>query len=173
MRKLIIPPQLQQIFDYIKSKKGILAEVPLPEITEMPNYNQFLRVKDNNIALSNHYLKIIPKRTLIHKVTGEDLDLNLPVFEWLLTENSVSSWVDSATGERMLFDVVEVDEEENETPVLDEEGNQVKEPYKIKSLQYLEFLVENLKYKEILALFTKQYKDDIELTDPTFFTRLK
>ena len=107
MRKLIIPPQLQQIFDYIKSKKGILAEVPLPEITEMPNYNQFLRVKDNNIALSNHYLKIIPKRILIHKVTGEDLDLNLPLFEWLLTENSVSSWVDSATGERMLFDVVE------------------------------------------------------------------
>ena len=173
MRKLIIPPQLQQIFDYIKSKKGILAEVPLPEITEMPNYNQFLRVKDNNIALSNHYLKIMPKRILVHKVTGEDLDLNLPVFEWLLTENSFSSWVDSATGERMLFDVVEVDEEENETPVLDEEGNQVKEPYKIKSLQYLEFLVENLKYKEILALFTKQYKDDIEITDPTFFTRLK
>ena len=173
MRKLIIPPQLQQVFDYIKSKKGILAEVPLPDITEMPNYNQFLRVKDNNISLSSHYLKIIPKRILVHKVSGEELDLNLPVFDWTLGDYSVSSWIDSATGERMLFDVVEVDEEGNETPVLDEEGNQVKEAYKIKSLQYLEFLVENLKYKEILALFTKQYKDDIELEDATYFTRLK
>ena len=173
MKKLIIPIELQQVFDYIKSKKGILAEVPLPEITEMPNYNQFLRVKDNNIALSSHYVKVIPKRILLHKVSGDELDLNLPVMDWTLNDSSESSWVDSAMGERILFDVVEVDDDGIETPVLDEEGNQLKEAYKIKSLQYLEFLVENLKYKEIFELFTKQYKDDIELTDPTFFTRLK
>ena len=74
IKEQILPADIQAIVDSIKEEKLILAEVLLPEIEGRPDYDQYLRVEDMNMALSVCYLKLIPKRILIHKVTKEELD---------------------------------------------------------------------------------------------------
>lgn len=160
-----IPPELQQQINYINSQVLILAEVQLDEIIDMPNYNQVLRVKDNNIALSHEYLKICPKRILIHKTTNEELDLNLPVPNWERTGSDVAAIVDG-NGQRIL---VETDYFDDENVLIETKQEAVLVPI----LKYLMLMIKVKKYAEIFALFTDQYVNDTKEIDPDYFKRLK
>lgn len=163
------------MIDLIESQELILAEVQLDEITAMPEYNQVLRVRDNNIALSVGYLKIIPKRILVHKTTGEEIDLNLPVPNWEKKDTDEAALLDE-TGERILiptnyYDDVVVDEETGETEEqLVETKNEV---VLVPILKYLMMMVKEKKYYEIFQLFTNQYVDDIKAEDADYFKRLR
>ncbi len=175
IRQQIIPSPIQSIIDQIEQQKLILAEIPLPDIPAMPEYNQVLRVQDNNIALSISYLKINPKRILIHKETGEELDLNLPVPLWEKNAHDMAAIVDEA-GERILVettysDYVVIDEETGEPELQVIETKQ--EPVLVHVLQYLMLMISQYKYKEVFAMFTQQYIADTLAEDETYYTRLR
>lgn len=173
-REQEIPEQLQQLVNIINAQDYILAQVDLPDVIAMPDYRQVLRVQDNNIALSCEYLKISPKRILIHRTTGEELDLNLPVPLWEKTGEDVASLVDE-TGERILvptnyYDDVVVNEESGETEL--RIIKTINEPLTVPVLKYLMFIISQKKYKEVFQLFTQQYIADTMLNDTTFYNRL-
>lgn len=164
-KEQIIPIEIQELIGLINSENLILAEVELDEITAMPDYKQVLRVKDVNIALTVDYLKVNPKRLLIHKTTGEELDLNLPVPNWEKTGSDMMALVDE-NGERMLF----------ETNYYDDEGifvETTQEVALVPTLKYLMRMISQLKFKEIFRLFTAQYVNDIKEVDADYFSRLK
>ena len=175
MRKeQIIPIEIQDQLDIIESQQLVLAEIEIDEIELMPTHRQVLRVRDNNIALSQSYLKITPKRILIDKITGEELDLNLPVINWERTGSDLASLVDEY-GERVL---VETNYYED---VFDEEGEFVEEiltettqePVMTNVLKYLMLMIKSKKYVEIFELFTTQYISDTKEIDINFFKRLQ
>lgn len=171
----IIPQPIQEQIDAINNEMLILAEVELDEITGMPDYQQVLRVLDNVAALSQEYFKVIPKRILIHKVTGQELDLNLPVPDWTKTGNDVSALINESTGERVLveqntYDDVVIDEETGET---EEQLISTEEvPVLVPTLKYLRNIIKRLKYHEAFGVFTVQYVNDIKAVDPDYFKRL-
>ncbi len=160
-----INAQLQAQIDLINSQNLILAEVELDEITAMPDYRQVLRVQDNNIALSIGYLKVLPKRILIHKTTGEEIDLKLPVPDWEKTAADEMALVDE-NGERILVETNYFDDE-------DELVETTQEVVLVPTLKYLNLMIKVKKYAEIFQLFTEQYVNDIKALDADYFTRLK
>ena len=100
----IIPAQVQGLIDVINSQDLVLAEVPLDTlIIDGVEHEQILRVKDVNIALFVEFLKVNPKRILINKVSGAEIDLNLPGPDWTKTGADMMALVDE-NGERMLFE---------------------------------------------------------------------
>ena len=182
----IIPAQVQGLIDVILNQDLKLAEVTLDPITiDGVEYEQILRVKDVNIALSAEYLKVCPKRILINKVTGEEKDLNLSVPEWTKTGQDMMALVDE-NGERMLFetkhfDNVEVtagyyDEETQEyiPAVYEEQLIETKQEVKlVPTLKFLMLMIGSKAFKTIFEMFTLQYVSDIEAENPNFFKELK
>ncbi|GEM_PF-2508743 len=184
-RQQNIPAPVQQLIEQIEQQDLILAEVSLPEIPAMPDYDQILRVQDNNIALSIGYLKINPKRILVHKTTGEELDLNLPVPLWEKNEHDVAALVDEQ-GERILVDTNYYDNVETAAGYYDEETQEYipavyeeqlietkQEPVLVHVLKYLMLIISQKKYKEVFAMFTQQYIADTLAEDPTYYSRLR
>lgn len=104
--------QAEQLKAMLESLPVKLAEILLPEIEDMPNHNQVLRVANVNIAISVDFIQITPKRILINKTDGKELDLNLFVPEWIIKKESQTSHVD-ANGNRILYDREWVDNEGN------------------------------------------------------------
>ena len=177
-RQQIIPEQLQNLVTYIESKDLILAQVQLPEITELPEYNQFMRVQDINIALSQGHLKIIPCRVLVHKTNGTELKLNLHVPDWEKSANDLTSVLDE-DGNRIMIPATysdyvtpepteEVPEPEAVLQVIETKN----EPVLVHTLKYLITVIENKKFKEAMELFTQQFVDDEILLNPNAFKEL-
>ena len=164
-REQNIPQETLGLIDLINTQELILAKVQLPDLTEMPNYNQFLIVKDNNIALSIGYLKVLAKRILIHKTSGEELDLNLPVPDWERTESDFASLVNPATGERLLFETNYYDDEDNLVETTQED-------YKVPVLHYLKLMISQMPYASVFQSFTMQYVADVEAAVPNYFSML-
>lgn len=175
----MLPPELDGLVSYIEEKEEILAQVLLPEIEDLPDYEQYLRVQDINIALSQKHLKIIPYRVLIHKVTQKELKLNLPVPDWTKSASDLTSLIDPETGDRILVPTQyseyvtpePTQENPNPEPVLTviETKN---EPYLVPILKYLITIVENKKFLEAMELFTKQFIADEQAVNPDVFTKL-
>ncbi len=178
-RTPMLTPQLEGLVSYIMEKEEILAQVQLPEIEDLPDYEQFLRVQDINIALSQQHLKIIPYRVLVHKVTGKELKLHLPVPDWTKTASDLTSVIDPDTGERILVpyeysDYVTPEATEdnpNPEPVLTVIETKEK-PYLVPTLKYLITIVENKKFLEAMELFTAQFIADEQAVNPDVFTKL-
>ena len=61
----------------------------------MPNHDQVLRVRDINVAICADYVGLTPRRILVDKESGEEIDLNLFVPKWEITGSSVSSHVNA------------------------------------------------------------------------------
>lgn len=182
----IIPAQVQGLIDVINSQYLVLAEVPLDTlIIDGVEHEQVLRVKDVNIALSVEFLKVNPKRILINKDTGAEIDLNLPVPDWTKKGSDIMALVDE-NGERMLFetkyyDDVEVtagyydeDTEEYIPPVYEEQLIETKQEVKlVPTLKFLMLMVGSKVFKVIFELFTYQYVNDIKAESPDYFKNLK
>lgn len=173
----IIPEQIQGLIDLIESQTLTLAEVPLPDIAEMPDYSQVLRVEDNIIALSQGYLKVNPVRVLIHKTTGTEIkDMNLPVPDWERRSSDLAALVDEATGERMLFETNYYEmQEDPESPgqMIEVLVNTEMEPYHVPVLQYLKLMITAKPYSEVFETFTMQYIADVEAVAPGYFSMLR
>lgn len=87
--------QAQGLKQMLETLPVILAEVPLPEIEDRPNHKQILRVRDINVAVCVNYVGITPRRILVHKVTGVELDPNLYVPKWEITASNFSAHVNN------------------------------------------------------------------------------
>ena len=177
-REQIIPLQLQGLVTYIASKELILAQVLLPQITDLPEYHQYMRVQDINIALSQGHLKIIPCRVLVHKTNGTELKLNLPVPDWEKSATDLTSILDD-DGNRIMIPTTyrdyitpeptdEVPEPEPVLTVIETKD----EPVLVHTLKYLITVIENKKFIEAMELFTQQFVDDEILLNPNAFKTL-
>lgn len=176
--------QAQGLKSMLETLPVILAEIPLPEIEDMPNYNQVLRVKDINVATSVNFVCLTPKRILIHKTTGEEIDLNLFVPKWEITGSSVSShvnengerefyemeWFDDETGEVVTTETVigigedgEAFSEEKDLGVLEDEV------FLMPSIPYLMFFTQQTKLPLLIQMFSSQFISDYA----DVWTRLK
>lgn len=168
--------QAQGLKQMLETMPVILAEIPLPEIPAMPHHNQVLRVRDINIAICANYVGLTPKRILIDKESGEEIDLNLFVPKWEITENSVSSHV-NAQGEREYYEMEWYDDETNEVVTtqnvevgVDEEGNPILEEqpleelidevFLISSIPYLMFFTKQVKLPNLIQMFSSQFVND-------------
>lgn len=175
-REQIIPTPTQNLINLIEGQNLILAEVQLDGITTMPDYDQFLRVEDNIIALSQGYLKVIPKRILKHKVTGEIIDnLNLPVPNWERRLHDEAALVDEATGDRLLFVTnyyENIPDPENEEGTIEVLVETKQEPYLVPVLNYLKLMISVKPYSEVFETFVHQYVNDIKSIYPDFFTTI-
>lgn len=177
-REQTIPALLQGLVTYIESKELILAQVLLPEITDLPDYDQFLRVQDINIALSQGHLKIIPYRVLIHKTNGSELKLNLHVPDWTKSASDVTSILDE-DGNRIMIPATysqyvtpEPTEEVPEPEPVLEVVETKDEPVLVNTLKYLITVIENKKFIEAMEMFTQQFVDDEILLNPNAFKTL-
>lgn len=168
--------QIQELKAELENLPVILAEISLPEIPTMPNYNQILRIRDINVAICTNYVGLTPKRILIDKESGEEIDLNLFVPKWEITENSVSSHV-NAQGEREYYEMEWYDDETNEAVTtqnvevgVDEEGNPILEEqpleelidevFLISSIPYLMFFTKQVKLPNLIQMFSSQFVND-------------
>ncbi len=174
----MLPPELQGLVEYINEKEEILAQVELPEIEDLPDYHQYLRVQDINIALSQKHLKIIPYRVLVHKVSGQELKLNLPVPDWTKSASDLTSIIDE-NGDRVMIPAVYKDWVTPEPTEEDPEPQPVltvietkNEPVLVPTLKYLITIVENKKFLEAMELFTAQFVADEQAVNPDVFTKL-
>lgn len=181
-REQILPPEIQGLINLIESQKLILAEVELDDITEMPDYRQVLRVEDNIIALSQGYLKVAPKRVLIHKTNNTEItSLNLPVPNWERRVSDMAALVNEETGERLLFETnyyetqnnPDYDPEDPESPeTIEVLVNTEMEPYHVPVLQYLKLMISVKPYSEVFETFVNQYVTDVEAQVPGYFSML-
>lgn len=178
IREQILPPELQGLVEYINEKEEVLAQVELPEIEDLPDYHQYLRVQDINIALSQKHLKIIPYRVLVHKTSGQELRLNLPVPDWTKTASDLTSIIDE-NGDRVMIPAVYKDwvtpnaTEESPNPEPELQIIETKdEPVLVPTLKYLITIVENKKFLEAMELFTAQFVADEQAVNPNVFTKL-
>lgn len=182
----IIPAQVQGLIDVILNQDLKLAEVALDSITiDGVEYEQVLRVKDVNIALSAEYLKVNPKRILINTITGEEKDLNLSVPDWTKTGQDMMALVDE-NGERMLFETKYYDDvlvqegwydeelQQDIPPVYEEQLIETKQEVKlVPTLKFLMLMVGSKVFRTIFEMFTHQYVNDIKSENPNFFKELK
>lgn len=164
-REQIIPEALQLQIDAINAQELIIAQIDLPEITAMPDYNQVIRIQDSIINLTDFTFIPKPKRILIHKTTGEELDLNLKVPEWNINRFSVASLV-NAQGKRVLVETNYYNDE-------DELVETKQEPVHVNTLQYLTLLAHQVPLPALFGTFLQQYVEDEEEKDFLIFTRLK
>lgn len=179
IREQILPPHIQAMVDAVNAEKLILAEVLLPQIDDMPEYDQYFRVEDMNIALSGKYLKLIPTRVLVHKVSKYELNLNLPVPNWEKLAIDITALIDDETGNRILVPATyseyitpePTEENPNPEPVLTVIETK-DEPVLVPTLQYLLFIIKNKKLLEAIELFTIQFIEDEQLVNPDVFKTL-
>lgn len=175
-REQVIPTAIQNLINLIEGQNLILAEVQLDGITSMSDYDQFLRVEDNIIALSQGYLKILPRRILKHKITGEIIDnLNLPVPNWERRLHDMAALVDEETGERLLFETNYYEmqpDPENEGGTIEVLVETKQEPYLVPVLQYLKLMISIKPYSEVFETFVHQYVNDIKSVFPDYFTTI-
>lgn len=175
-REQIISPQIQDLINLVDSQKLILAEVDLPDLTDMPDYRQVLRVEDNIIALSQGYLKIMPNRVLIHKSTGQEIaNLNLQVPNWERRSSDMAAIVNEITGERLLFETYYYEmqpDPENPEVQIEVLVETKLEPYLVPVLQYLKLMISAKPYSSVFETFILQYIADVESQVPGFFTML-
>lgn len=176
--------QAQGLKQMLESLPVILAEIPLPEIPAMPNYNQVLRVRDINVAICADYVGLTPKRILVDKESGEKIDLNLYVPKWEITGSSVSSHV-NAQGEREFYEMEYFDDETGEAVTTEtisgigEDGEVfteekeleplVDEAFMMPSIPYLMFFTQKIKLPVLIEMFSHQFVSD----NMDVWTRLK
>lgn len=176
--------QAQGLKQMLENLPVILAEISLPEITAMSNHNQVLRVRDINVAICADYVGLTPRRILVDKESGEEVDLNLFVPKWEITGSSVSShvnaegereyyemeWFDDETGEVVISETIsgisedgEVFTEEKELEPLEDEA------FMMPSIPYLMFFTQQVKLPSLIQMFSHQFvSDNIEV-----WTKLK
>lgn len=177
--------QAQGLKQMLENLPVILAEIPLPEITAMPNHNQVLRVRDINVAICADYVGLTPRRILIDKNTREEIDLNLFVPKWEITGSSISSHVNE-NGEREFYEMEWFDDELEQVVTtqmvqtgMDEEGNPILEEQPLEqladevflmpSIPYLMFFTQQVKLPVLIEMFSHQFvSDNMEV-----WTRLK
>ncbi|QTV06069.1 hypothetical protein [Faecalibacter bovis] len=163
-REQIIPQEDQQLIAAIENTKLQLVELPLPDMVDNPNYRQVIRVQDVIINLSEGYFKAIPKRILIHKITGAAMDLNLKVPNLERFKYDIAALVD-ANGTRKLYETNYYNEE-------DELVETKQEPKHVNCVQYLTFLSSVQALPQLFTAFIQQYIDDEQAVDPLIFTKL-
>lgn len=168
--------QAQGLKQMLETLPVILAEIPLPEIPAMPNHNQVLRVRDINVAICADYVGLTPRRILIDKESGEEIDLNLFVPKWEITGSSVSSHV-NAEGEREYYEMEWFDDETGEVVTtkivsgLGEEYGEVfteeqpleplaDEVFLMPSIPYLMFFTQQIKLPILIQMFSAQFVTD-------------
>lgn len=177
MRKeQILTPEAQGLINLIESQKLILAEVDLPDLIEMPDYRQVLRVEDNIIALSQGYLKVAPKRVLIHKTNNTEItSLNLPVPNWERRVSDMAALVNEETGERLLFETNYYEmqpDPENEGEMIEVLVETTMEPFQVPVLKYLKLMISQRPYSQVFETFVEQYVTDVEAQVPGYFSML-
>ena len=163
----------------------ILAEIPLPEIPAMPHHNQLLRVRDINVAICANYIWITPKRILIDKESGEEIDLNLFVPKWEIGEGTVNDYIDS-NGNKQYYEMEWFDDETNEVvttqPVIvgqTEDGEDILEDeilpvledevFELPTIPYTMYLAKQILLPDLIEIFSKNF---IEL-NAGVWTRIK
>lgn len=173
-REQLIPQEIQYLIDLINNQKLILAEIELDEVTAMPDYRQVLRVCDTNIPLSANFFKATPKRILIHKIDGSELDLNLQVPNWERKESDIMALTDDI-GNRLLFETNYYDTIFNEETQEDEEVlvETKQEVCSVPTLKCLIFMSKQYPLISLFEKFTHQYVSDMKLEDEDYFKRLK
>lgn len=176
--------QAQGLKQMLETLPVILAEIPLPEITAIPNHKQVLRVRDINVAICADYVGLTPRRILVNKESGEEVDLNLFVPKWEITGSSVSShvneqgereyyemeWVNDE-GEVVTTQMVEVGTDENGEPILEEQPLEplADEVFLMPSIPYLMMFTKQIVLPDLIETFSHQFVDD----NMDVWTRLK
>lgn len=177
--------QAQGLKQMLETLPVLLAEIELPEVVGMPHHNQVLRVRDINVAVCANFVGLTPRRILIGKELGEEIDLNLFVPKWEITNSSVSSHV-NAQGEREYYEMEWYNDETDEVVIThmvvvgqDEEGNDIVEEqpldelidevFLMPSIPYLMFFTQQIKLPLLIQMFSAQFVTD----NMDVWTRLK
>lgn len=164
-RTQIIPQALQEQINAIEATELIVAEVKLNDITiNNVVHEQYIRVKDTIINLSDFRFLPKPKRILVNSETQEEKDYTITLPAWDIEKYSVSALIDS-DGQRILVD----------TEYLDDEDNVVEtkqEPIHVNTLQYLTYLSKLLPLPTLYGKFLQQYIDDELIKDANVFHKL-
>lgn len=151
----------------------LLAEIPLPGITAMPHHNQVLRVRDINVAICANYVGITPRRILIDKESGEEIDLNLFVPKWEIGEGTVNDHIDN-NGNKQYYEMEWFDDETNEVvaskPVVigqTEEGEDIVEDevlpiledevFELPTIPYTMYLTKQILLPDLIEIFSKNF----------------
>ena len=98
----------------LNNESIIVAEILLPELEERTGFDQYLRVRDMNIAPSANYLKITPKRILKNKTNGKEIETNLFVPTWEFTASTVTPHFNNE-GDRETYEMEWFDDETGES----------------------------------------------------------
>lgn len=164
--------QAQALKETIEALPVVLAEIELPEIVDMPNHNQVLRVKDVNVFTTEDYINITPKRILISKENGQELDLNLFVPPWTITKEKESAQIDE-NGQRVLHEMEHFDDETGEAVTVDEYGIELPElaaePFMMPTIQYVMFFAKQIPMTDLIETFSQQFVED----NSAVWTKLK
>jgi len=164
-RTQIIPQALQEQINAIEATELIVAEVKLNDITINDIvYEQYIRIKDTIINLSDFQFLPKPKRILINTETQEEKDFSITLPSWNIEKYSVSAMIDN-NGQRILVDT----EYRNDNDELIEVKQ---EPIHVNSLQYLTHLSKLLPLPTLYGKFLQQYVDDELEKDANVFDKL-
>lgn len=164
-RTQIIPQALQDQINAIEATDLIVAEVKLNDITiNDVVYEQYIRIKDTIINLSDFQFLPKPKRILINTETEEEKDFSITLPSWNIEKYSVSAMIDN-NGHRILVDTEYRDDN-------DELIETKQEPIHVNSLKYLTYLSKLLPLPTLYGKFLQQYIDDELEKDANFFDKL-
>lgn len=168
--------QAQGLKQMLENLPVILAEIPLPDILKMPDYRQVLRVRDINVAICANFVGLTPKRILIDKESGEEVDMNLPVPKWEITGSNFSSivnpqgvremhemeWYDDELDEVVTTKPVVTGLDENGDPIYEEQELEplIDESFLLPSIPYLMFMVKQVKLPVLIEMFSHQFVAD-------------
>lgn len=164
-RQQIIPQALQEQINAIEATELVVAEVRLNDITiNDVVYEQYIRIKDTIINLSDFRFLPKPRRILINKEAQEERDYTITLPAWNIERFSLSALIDN-NGQRVLVDTEYYDDEDNliETK---------QEPIHVNALKYLTFLSSQFTLPVLYGKFLQQYVDDELEKDANVFDKL-
>lgn len=178
IRNQEIPEEIKNLVSEIESKKLKIVDVKLPNLTGYSSYEQFLRVQDVNVVLSENHFKITPFRVLIHKTNKSELKLNLPVPEFVKNFESISDFMiddEIVLAPAVYSDYISVEpteEDLNPIPVLKQIKTE-QEPVKIKSLNYLVDFFNKKTFVETIEKFTIDFVNEEISKNPNAFKTIQ
>ena len=178
IREQKLPKRIQDLVSKIENQELILAQIKITELDGFSQFEQYLRVQDVNIVLSQNHIKFTPFRVLVNKENQQETILNLPLPEFAKSANDFSFLLNK-DGEKEFFETEyrdfvtsEPSEEEPEPEPVLEVMKVESENLEIPSIKYFVNLLDTDKFKIAVEKFIKEFVDKFESQNPNIFKTL-